>query len=296
VVYYGHKAKKELLSDKTRKTGKLRVHHRLTYYWQNGYKRIVFLTLEGHGTMEKRNIKLIIEYDGTNYQGWQRQKNVPTIQKAIEDAISYMTHEKIKVIAAGRTDSGVHALNQVANFRTHSKIPVGGFVKGLNSLLPPDIVIKDASDVPMGFHARYSCKAKTYDYYIVNGTTPSAIHRNYSWFVPQILRLAPMRRCLKFIIGKHDFSSFQAAGSSIKDSIREIYDAKLKKQNDLICLSIEADGFLRHMVRNIVGTLVDVGTGKKSPSDFAAILASKNRALAGVTAPPQGLFLREVRY
>lgn len=246
--------------------------------------------------MEKRNIKLTIEYDGTSYQGWQRQKNVPTIQKAIEDAISYMTHEKIKVIAAGRTDSGVHALNQVANFHTHSKIPVDGFVKGLNSLLPPDIVIKDASSVPMDFHARYNCRTKTYDYYILNQTTPSAIHRNYSWFVPQILRLAPMRRCLKLIIGKHDFSSFQAAGSSTKDSIREVYGANLKKQNDLICLSIEANGFLRHMVRNIVGTLVDVGTGKKSPSDFTAILASKNRALAGATAPSQGLFLGEVRY
>lgn len=245
---------------------------------------------------EKRNIKLIIEYDGTNYQGWQRQKNAPTIRKAIEDAISHMTHEKVEVIAAGRTDSGVHALNQVANFHTHSKIPVEGFVKGLNSLLPPDVVIKGASNVPMDFHARYNCKAKTYDYYILNRATPSAIHRNYSWFVPQILQLAPMRRCLKLVIGKHDFSSFQATGSSTKDSLREVYGAYLRKQNDLICLSIEANGFLRHMVRNVVGTLVDVGTGKKAPSDFVVILASKNRALGGATAPPQGLFLREVRY
>lgn len=246
--------------------------------------------------MVRRNIKLITEYDGTNYQGWQRQKNVPTIQGNIEDAISYMMKEKIRVIAAGRTDSGVHALNQVVNFNTHSNIPPEAFVMGINSLLPPDIVVKEACGVPLDFHARYSCKSKTYDYYILNRKVPSAVYRNYSWFIPEILQLGPMKRCLELIVGRHNFSSFKAAGGSIKDSIREIYNASLKKGGDFVCISIEANGFLRHMARNIVGTLVDVGRAKKSPAEFVAILDSQDRTLAGLTAPPQGLFLREVKY
>lgn len=257
----------------------------------NGYRRS-----PGARKMVRRNIKLVTEYDGTNYQGWQRQKSAPTIQGAIENAISYMTKEKIHVIAAGRTDSGVHALNQVVNFNTHSKIPPKAFVMGLNSLLSPDIVVKEACDVSLDFHACYSCKSKTYDYYILNREAPSAIYRNYSWFIPKILQLEPMKRCLELIVGRHNFSSFKAVGGSTRDSIREIYNASLKKEGDHICISIEADGFLRHMVRNIVGTLVDVGRAKKSPAEFMAILDSQNRTIAGLTAPPQGLFLREVKY
>jgi tRNA pseudouridine38-40 synthase len=244
----------------------------------------------------KINIKLVIEYDGTNYQGWQRQKNAPSIQDVMEKAMEKITQEKVKVIGAGRTDSGVHALNQVAHLHTHSKISTRGFVRGLNSLLPPDIVVKEASDVPIDFHARYSCKSKTYTYHILNRIVPSAIQRNYTWFVPQALHLDPMRRCLDLIVGRRDFKSFQAAGSSVKDSVREVYAISLNKKDDAICVCIEADGFLRHMVRNIVGTLVDVGKSRISLSDFNTVLDSRNRALAGITAPPQGLFLKEVKY
>jgi tRNA pseudouridine38-40 synthase len=244
-----------------------------------------------------KNFKLIIEYDGSAYHGWQRQKKDRTVQQEIENALSTMMNRAISVNGSGRTDAGVHALGQTANFKCRTTLSPGVFLKGLNSLLPDDIVIKTCSPVDSSFHARYDARSKTYFYTILNKNLPSAIARQYVWHIRRKLDSDLMQAALSHIIGTHDFKAFEGTGSPRAHTTRTVRDARISDtgRGD-IRFDITADGFLRYMVRNLVGTLVDVGHGKTSPGDFKQILESKNRNLAGATAPPQGLFLAHVNY
>ena len=244
-----------------------------------------------------RNIKLVLEYDGTAYRGWQRQGNLPTIQKILEESIGRITRETITLYGSGRTDAGVHALNQVANFKTKSRIPVNNLFRGINSLLPEDIAIKEMQEMDENFHSRYTAKSKSYLYRILNSPVRSPLQRNQAWFIRCNLDFDKMTRALSMICGTHDFTSFCAAGSDVKSYVRTILRAEIYREPDqVISIGIEADGFLRHMVRNIVGTLVEIGAGEGEPEAMRGILEARDRGQAGITAPPQGLFLREVKY
>lgn len=244
-----------------------------------------------------KNFKLILEYDGTLYHGWQRQKNDRTIQGEIEKALFKMTGQNIVLIGSGRTDAGVHALGQVAHFHCPTELQPEIFQKGLNSLLPNDIVIKECSHVHETFHARYDAKNKTYNYKILNRIIPVAVCRQYAWHISRKLNIEAMQSAFSYTIGTHDFKAFEGIGSPRSHSIRCIMQAKIiRKDQGYLIIEIQADGFLRYMVRNIVGTLVDVGLNKITPLDFKEILLSKNRNQAGATAPAHGLFLLQVGY
>ena len=246
--------------------------------------------------MEK-NFKIIIEYDGTNYHGWQRQTKEPTIQGEIENALMTMTKKNVTLIGSGRTDAGVHAFGQVANFVCDTTLDPDVFQKGLNSLLPKDIVIKRCVRVPIKFHARYDAKSKTYRYRLLNRAIPAAIFHQYAWHIQKKLDLDAMRNAARHLTGTHDFRAFEGSGSPRSNSIRQVMTADFVEIDDgHINFEIKGDGFLRFMVRNIVGTLVDVGLEKITPDDFHRILKSKDRNDAGVTAPAQGLFLVQVAY
>ena len=244
-----------------------------------------------------KNFKIIIEYDGTAYHGWQRQASDQTIQGEIEKALLTMTENKVTLTGSGRTDAGVHAFGQVANFHCHTALGPGVFQKGLNSLLPKDIVITACTQVSAKFHARYDVKSKSYHYRILNRNLPAAIFRQYTWHIRKKLDLDGMVGSLRYIIGTHDFKAFEGTGSPRANTIRSVMHANLEKIDDgYLVFKIEGNGFLRFMVRNIVGTLVDVGLGKITPNDLNKILLSKDRNLAGVTAPAHGLFLMRVNY
>jgi len=244
-----------------------------------------------------RNIRFTIEYDGTSYHGWQVQPGLRTIQGVIQETIAQITQEDAHLIGAGRTDAGVHALGQVANCRLESRIDLESLQRGLNSLTPPDIVIKETEAVAVDFHARFSAKSKTYEYIILNQPYPSAIWRNYSWFIPYHLDLSAMRQCAPTLIGTHDFSSFRASGDESQHSTRNVIRLDIENRtSNMMVVVIEANAFLREMVRVIVGTLVDVGRGKISLAQFADIFLARDRQHAGMTAPARGLFLREVSY
>ncbi len=244
-----------------------------------------------------KNFKLTIEYDGSSYHGWQKQRNDCTIQGEIEKALTTMTEKKIVLTGSGRTDAGVHACGQTANFICDTELSCKVLQKGLNSLLSKDIVIKKCGQIDEKFHARYDAKSKTYNYRILNRQIPAAICRQYAWFIFKKLDLDAMRCAIRHIIGRHDFKAFEGAGSPRSHTTRSIIRAELaKKDRGYLVFEIEADGFLRFMVRNIVGTLVDVGLCKTTPDDFKQILLSKNRKQAGATAPPHGLFLMNVQY
>lgn len=245
-----------------------------------------------------RNIKLIIEYDGTNYSGWQVQENGPSIQAEIENALLIITGEKIRIIGSGRTDAGVHARGQTANFKTESKMPADRFSYALNGVMPKDIVIKESCEIPEDFHARYSAKGKKYSYLILNSKFPSALLRNYAYHINYCERLdiSRMRKAAECFAGTHDFAGFMSAGSSVKDTIRTIYGITIGCSGELIKFTYEGNGFLYNMVRIITGTLVDVGIGKIKAEDIPEIIKSKDRKLAGATAPAHGLYLEEVYY
>ena len=245
-----------------------------------------------------QNFKIVIEYDGTAYQGWQRQGEGATIQGTIEAALETMIGKPVTVLGSGRTDAGVHALNQVANFRADTKLTPEIFKRGLNGLLPPDIVIKDCAVVDDAFHARYSARSKVYQYRILNRLTPAALFRQYAWHIKKPLDLSAMSKAITCLKGQHDFSAFEATGSPRSDAVRTVIDANLAERDadGYVVFSIEANGFLRHMVRNVVGTIVDVGLGKLSPEGFEDILMAKDRKKAGITAPAHGLVLKEVKY
>ena len=251
----------------------------------------------------KRNIKLLLAFDGTGYAGWQKQKSDKTIQGVIEDKLHIMTGEELRLHGAGRTDAGVHALGMVANFHTEANIPCQGFVKGLNSLLPTDIRVLEACEVDQNFHARRNAKTKTYWYNFINGPVQLPTERLYAAHIPGNLDFEAMQSGLTYLTGTHDFSSFEGTGSrdrelSGRGAIRSILEAFLETPGtgDNYRFVITGDGFLRHMVRNIVGTILDVGKGRLPYSDVADILAAKDRSAAGPTAPASGLFLKEVFY
>ncbi len=252
--------------------------------------------------MTKRNIKLTIAFDGTSYAGWQRQPDQSTIQGALEGQISVMTGEEIVLHGAGRTDAGVHALGMVANFTTDSQIPCAGFRAGLNSLLEDDIRILAVEEMNASFHARRSATGKCYFYRISVGEVMLPTYRLYSAHVRTSLDVDSMEKCLSFILGRHDFSSFEAAGSRDpslpgRGAVREIFSASFQRTDETrICFTIHGDGFLRHMVRNIIGTLLEIGKARLTVNGFRDIVAARDRSVAGPTAPASGLFLREVYY
>jgi tRNA pseudouridine38-40 synthase len=244
-----------------------------------------------------KNFKIIIEYDGTRYHGWQRQKKDVTIQGELEKALGTMTAQHIVVNGSGRKDAGVHACGQAANFRCDTDLSPGTFQKGLNSLLPEDIVIRECRQVEETFHARYDVKSKIYHYKIYNHPVPAAMNRLYAWSIRKPLNIVAMRSAVSYIIGSYDFKAFEGAGSPRAHTTRHVMAADLiESDHRLLTFRIEADGFLRFMVRNIVGTLVDVGLGKTLPAEFKQILDSRDRTNAGATAPPRGLCLMEVKY
>ena len=243
-----------------------------------------------------RNIKLTIEYDGKDFNGWQKQPNKLNIQGNIEKVISEITKEEIELIGSGRTDAGVHAKGQVANFKTNSNIPIEKFAIAINSRLKKSIIIKKAEEVPERFHSRYNCKKKTYRYIINNSDMGSAIYRNLEYNIKMPLNLENMKKASKYFEGEHDFSAFKASGTSSKSSVRTIYSADVKKENERIIIELTGNGFLYNMVRIISGTLVEVGLGKIRPEEIEDIIDSKNRQMAGKTLPPYGLYLVEVNY
>jgi tRNA pseudouridine38-40 synthase len=244
-----------------------------------------------------KNYKLVIEYDGTGYHGWQRQPKGPSIQQAIEEALLTMTRRAVRLIGSGRTDAGVHALGQVANFTCDTTLSPIAFHKGLNSLLPTDIVIHECSEVPAAFHARYDVRSKLYRYSIRNGLVPAAIGGRYEWWVRAPLDVDAMSAAARHLIGEKDFKAFEGAGSPRAHTVRTITHADVRADGrGCIRFDIAADGFLRYMVRNIVGTLTAAGRGALAPDDLPGILASKDRGRAAATAPAQGLCLIRVDY
>lgn len=245
----------------------------------------------------KRNFKLVLEYDGSNYHGWQRQKGVLTLQEVVESKLGIMLGHPVTVRASGRTDAGVHALGQVINFYAKTRLGPQDFQRGLNGLLPPDIVVRHAEEVPDSFHASYSAVSKIYEYRILNRPLPSALERLYAWHVPKPLDLESIRQCLPVLLGEHDFSAFMAAGSSVTNPVRVMLEVQAWRPDpDHLYFRFQATGFLRHMVRNLVGTLVQAGRGAMTPRDLAAVLESRDRSRAGITAPAHGLYLVCVFY
>ena len=244
-----------------------------------------------------RNIKLTIEYDGKEYQGWQKQTNKLNIQGNIEQAIKIITGEDVELNASGRTDAGVHAWGQVANFKTNSNIPIEKFAIAINSNLKKSIRIISAEEVDERFHSRLSCKRKTYRYIINNSEFSSAIYRNLETHIPQKLNIEDMKKAITYFVGEHDFKAFKASGTSSKNSVRTIYDAKIYEMpNNRIYIELTGNGFLYNMVRIIVGTLVEVGLGNIKPEKVKEIIDSKDRKMAGKTLPPNGLYLLKVEY
>jgi tRNA pseudouridine38-40 synthase len=244
-----------------------------------------------------RNFKMVVEYDGTNYCGWQRQENGISIQQVLEETIRLITCEKVTLIGSGRTDAGVHALNQVAGFRSDTRLPAEILYRGINGLLPQDIVVKTLEEVAADFHAQRDARGKVYVYRICNKRLRSALGRNYFWFIHHPLDLSLMGRAAQYLIGRHDFSSFCATGSDVKDRHRTVTSININRAEDgLLEITVEAQGFLKYMVRNIVGTLVEIGRGKRPPEEMEKIIDSRDRNIAGITAPARGLYLKEVKY
>lgn len=243
-----------------------------------------------------RNLKLILEYDGTNYHGWQKQPGLLTIQGVLEECLAKLTGNLIHVKAAGRTDAGVHALAQVTNFKSHIMLPEEIVQKALNRMLPEDIVVKKVEEVPLAFDARRHAKSKTYRYTLLIRPYRSPLERLYSLFIPFPLNVSAMAEAASYLVGQHDFSSFRATGGGRTHPVRHVIDTRFSLEGDHLSFFITADAFLKHMVRIIVGTLLEVGKGKLSPQDFKAILEAKDRKRAGKTIAAKGLCLMEVSY
>ncbi len=246
-----------------------------------------------------QNFKITIAYDGTNYHGFQKQQGtgLKTIQEILEDCLSRLSGEKVKVIGAGRTDAGVHALNQVINFTVSNwKVPAGRIVPALNGLLPEDIVALSAAEVPLHFHARFGAKAKTYVYTVYNHSLPSPFWRSYAYFIPRQLDVAACAEAAIFLEGQHNFVSFMASCAQPKNTVRTLYRAQVIQKDEFIYFIFQADGFLYRMVRLMTGTLLEVGKKKLAPQEIINILNSGDRTLAGPTVPAHGLYLVKVEY
>lgn len=246
---------------------------------------------------QKRNFKLVLEYDGAGYHGWQRQAGVLTLQEVLESRLEVMLGTPVRVRGSGRTDAGVHARGQVVNFHSRTRLQAEQILRGLNSLLPPDVVVLQATEVEDSFHARFSARSKVYEYHVLNRPIGSALDRNRAWHIRQPLDAASMQEALGGILGRHDFRAFMASGSSVRSTERCLHEAELLCSDfGRLVFRFVADGFLRHMVRNLVGTLVEVGRGKVSPSGLREILDGRDRQRAGMTAPAHGLYLVMVNY
>lgn len=243
-----------------------------------------------------KNIKLIIEYEGTAYSGWQKQDDVDTIQENIERALKKLTRENIKLIGSGRTDKGVHALGQVANFKTRSIIPGENYKYALQEFLPSDISIVDSKEVDIRFHSRFDAIGKKYRYKIYNGKLPKALYRNFYYHYSYDIDLEKTIKASKCLIGSHDFKSFMAKKCSAYNTVRTITDISIDRNGDFIEFEIQGNSFLRYMIRIMVGTLLQIGAGKIEIEELESIIAGRRRAYAGITAPPQGLYLEKVFY
>lgn len=242
------------------------------------------------------NIKITVEYDGTHYHGWQMQPNGDSIQSVLERAISTFLGTPTRITGSGRTDAGVHALGQVANFLSAKEFTPHRIRRALNALTPCDISIKEVEIVHDAFDARRDGRSRVYEYLILNRATASPFHLNRAWHVHEPLNVKAMRVAVRCLIGEHDFTSFRAAGCEAEHPVRIVYRTELEQRGELLVYTIEATAFLRHMVRNIVGTLAEVGRGSRDAESFSELLEARDRTKAGATAPPHGLYLVEVKY
>jgi tRNA pseudouridine38-40 synthase len=260
-----------------------------------------------------RTLKLVLAYDGTDLVGWQRQPTGESVQSLLEDAMAAIDERPVNIVGAGRTDAGVHALGQVASCRIEHSLPVDRLARALNARLPAEVRVLRVEDVPDSFHARYSARSKTYRYLILNDPLVSPFERRYVWHVARRLDLVAMAEAARQLEGEHDFAALQGAGSATKTTVRTVSSARLRPVASaeiagsltlaarpgggrLVAFEIRGNGFLRHMVRNTVGTLVEIGLGQRAPSSIIDLLASGDRTLAGPTAPASGLFLVDVEY
>ena len=244
-----------------------------------------------------RNIRLEIQFDGTEYHGWQIQKQDRTVQKTVQDCVSKIVNSDVKLHGSGRTDAGVHALGQVANFSSDTLIDLDSLKKGLNSLLPDDIIISAVEECDQAFHARYSAKSRTYWYFVWNFMEASPFYCRYSWHIINPLDLKAMKQAAALLVGVYDFSSFRGADKEDIVPVREVQKARFKKVGKhIILFEIQANAFLKHMVRNIMGSLIAIGTGKQSSAWIYEVLEKKDRIFAAATAPAHGLFLKRVEY
>jgi len=242
------------------------------------------------------NIRLVLEYDGTDFHGWQKQPGLRTVQGTVESAVLSISREKIQLVGSGRTDAGVHARAQVANFSTRARHSPATWRAALNAHLPPDVAVIEADRVPEAFHARRSAVARVYEYRILQRETPSPLQRRFAWLLKGSLDLRPMRRTAVLLRGRHDFTSFAAAGAETEDRTIDLRRAEILREGSGLLFTFEADRFLWHLVRNLVGFLVATGQGKISPRRALAVLAARDRRQAGPIAPAQGLCLANVRY
>lgn len=240
--------------------------------------------------------KLTLEYDGAAYAGWQRQPGQPTVQAALEDALRRITQTAIAVVGAGRTDAGVHALGQVASFHSEKGLSPDEWTRALNGVLPDDISVRSTEIIHGEFHARYSATGKLYEYRILNRRERSALERHRAWHLYGPLDLDAMRDAATHLIGRHDFSSFQGHPTDTKDPACEVRRLDISRRGDIVRIEVQADRFLKQMVRAIVGTLVEVGQGKRHAQSLAALLDAGDRRQAGQTAPAHGLYLVRVDY
>jgi tRNA pseudouridine38-40 synthase len=244
-----------------------------------------------------RHIRLVVEYDGSELHGWQRQHGAPTVQQHLEDALAKLLQHETPIVGASRTDAGVHARGQVASFRTERDIPLHGIRRGLNSMLPETIAVRDAAEVPEDFHPRFSATGKHYRYTILTARDRSPRWRNRAWHHPDKLDFAAMHDAARALIGEHDFAAFRAAGCTAKTTLRRVDSITFTRLHPRVMeIDLRGNAFLRQMVRIIVGTLTEVGAGKRPPGQVAEILAGLDRTKAGTTAPAHGLELIEVRY
>ncbi len=243
-----------------------------------------------------KRIKLTVAYDGTDYCGWQIQKNGITVEEVLNRALSRLTGEEITVVGASRTDAGVHARGNVAVFDTDTRIPAERIVYAVNALLPEDVVVVRSEEVPAGWHPRKCVSVKTYEYRILNKEFPDPVRRRDTYFVSFSLDIERMRRAAEYLKGEHDFKSFCSAQTAVETTVRTIYDLDIKKEGEIITIRVRGNGFLYNMVRIIAGTLAGVGRGYFEPEDMERVLEAKDRTKAGVTAPPQGLILVGIEY
>lgn len=247
-------------------------------------------------SIKVRNIKLTFEYDGTDFFGYQRQREGRTVQGELEKALSVITDRAVTVYSAGRTDTGVHALGQVANFHTESGLAIDRMMKGLNSILPGDIAIKRIEIVPDDFHARFSARSRRYEYFIDPRPLRSVFNRRFALHVPYSIDSEAIRKACRYLPGEKDFSSFRCSHDASDHSVRRIIEAGIDVRGEVLALFFEGSSFLQHMVRIIVGTLLSVGRGRMTAEMFSEVIDAKDRRVAGPTAPPHGLYLTRVRY